>query len=159
MSHNQTEEAKRDWAFARSETMELLDRLDDARLAFRPKGDKWQSLAYQFACIGRTQLVYAKALKTGVMDFAYFADASLPDKQKQKTDADVHALLARANETWLKAVEHGEDSVQWPSGEISKEAHIYRLIAHERLHHGIMIAYFTMANFTLPSRFKQNWAL
>lgn len=30
------------WNFTRSETLEILNSLDDERLLFKPKGEKWQ---------------------------------------------------------------------------------------------------------------------
>ena len=66
------EEAINAWIFTRTETKELLAALDDEQLSFKPEGDKWQPMYYQFACMIRTQHIYTKALNTGIMDFAYF---------------------------------------------------------------------------------------
>lgn len=153
------DEFLRDWCFARSETLELLHSLDDEQLAFKPKGSTWQSLAYQFVCIARTQLVFAKALAAGNMDYMLFRDPSLPDKQSFQTKPELLKLLDSSNIIWLNALKNGPSNVQWPEREASKVGHGYRLIAHERLHHGQLISYFTLAGFALPPQFKQNWAL
>ncbi|HLZ15237.1 MAG TPA: DinB family protein [Candidatus Saccharimonadales bacterium] len=152
------DEAMREWRLARAETLELLGALSDQDLLFRPVGAKWQPLYYQFACMARSQLVYARALQTGKMDFAYFTDPMLPDKQVQNDQERLKALFTQAERAWLTAVQTGT-GVQWPEYTLSLPAHIYRLISHERLHHGQLISYFTMAELELPEHFKQNWAL
>lgn len=152
------EEALRDWKFTRSETLELLRALDDKQLSFRPEGEKWQALAYQFACIGRTQMIYTRALESEVMDFAYFADSSFPNKLELKKRTPLEELLQRSNGEWLTALATSR-RVKWPEHTLSVPAHVYRLISHERLHHGQLISYFTIAGFELPPRFKANWSL
>lgn len=153
------EEALRDWRHARSETLELLGSLSDEDLLFRPEGFGWQPLFYQFACMARTQLVYAKALQSRSMDMQYFSDPALPDKQQQNNHERLKALFQQAEIIWQSATQTGV-SVHWPDGDtISLPAHIYRLIGHERLHQGQLISYFTMAELSLPPKFKQNWAL
>ena len=147
-----------EWHFVRSETLELFHALNDQQLQFTPPGDKWQPLFYQFACIGRTQVVYTKALQTGVMDIAYFSDEQLPNKHEHNTQAKLQKLLAEADEAFgaaAKVVSH----VAWPDRELSTVRHIAKLISHERLHHGQLISYFTLAGIDLPYDFKQNWAL
>ena len=63
----------RNWNYARKETLELLHCLNDSQLQFKPEGsDKWQPLYFQFACIARTQAVYAKAIKEDKMDYLWF---------------------------------------------------------------------------------------
>lgn len=146
------------WIFARGETRELLGSLTDEQLLFKPEGDKWQPLYYQFACMVRTQLVYAKALQAGVMDFGYFADASLPAKHSLKTQEALSAAMDAAVDIWKTAIATG-NSVDWEGQTASTAGHIYRLISHERLHHGQLISYFTLAGYDLPPKFKGNWAL
>ncbi|HSX17572.1 MAG TPA: DinB family protein [Patescibacteria group bacterium] len=153
------DEAVGDWKFARSETMELLDALSDEDLAFVPEGEKWQPLYYQFACMARTQLVYAQALKTGSMDFAAFGDPSLPSKFEQNTGEALRKLFAKSSAAWADAIADSAPNVQWPGHRASVSGHIYRLISHERLHHGQLISYFTLAGIDLPPKFKANWAL
>lgn len=146
------------WAFARSETEELLHCLADDQLGFTPEGDKWQPLYYQFACMIRTQLVYAKALREGKMNFAYFDDNSLPDKHALLTKQDLLRAMDVAAQEWKAAIATG-NSVDWQGKSVSTGGHVYRLVSHERLHHGQLISYFTMAGYDLPPIFKQNWAL
>lgn len=155
------DELLKEWALVRAETNELLDSLPSKKITYRPDGEKWQTLAYQFACIGRTQLVYARALQKGVLEFADFNETSLPDKQAIKTKAQLQELLAWSDSEWLSAVENGMISVKWPGkgSALSRAAHIYRLISHERLHQGQMISYFTLGGFELPHYFKQHWTL
>ena len=52
-----------EWNFSRSETLELLGVLNDQQLQLKHPGEGFQPLFYQFNCIGRTQLVYAEAIK------------------------------------------------------------------------------------------------
>lgn len=148
-----------DWQFTRSETLELFNTLNDEALAFKPDGQRWQPVAYQFACIGRTQLVYAKALLEGKMDFAYFGDPMLPSKQAMHTHDDLQKLLTDAEVAWQEALKSGKKEVKWPGSTKSVVGHTGRLIAHERIHHGQLIGYFTLAGWDLPPNFKQNWAL
>lgn len=146
------------WIFTRQETAELLNCLSDERLLFKPDGEKWQPLYYQFSCMIRTQYVYAKALHTGLMDFAYFGDSTLPTKHDSRTKAALQDEFSRVKTEWQNAIETGK-SVDWPDGKTSVDGHIYKLIAHERLHHGQIISYFTLAGIELPPVFKANWAL
>ncbi|HSX30688.1 MAG TPA: DinB family protein [Candidatus Saccharimonadales bacterium] len=146
------------WIFARSETRELLKTLDDQQLLFTPQGDKWQPLYYQFACMVRTQLVYAKALQMGVMDNSYFDNPSFHDKHDLKTRMALETALDAAVPIWKDAIATG-NSVNWYGKQVSTAGHIYHLISHERLHHGQLISYFTLAGYELPQAFKQNWAL
>lgn len=152
------DEAINAWIFTRGETRELLGALSDEQFQFRPEGEKWQPLYYQFGCIIRTQYIYAKALETGVMDFAYFADASFPDKHASRTKAELARAFEAASRHWEEVLADAK-FVDWQGQTISSAGHVYRLIAHERLHHGQLISYFTMANIELPPNFKQNWAL
>jgi hypothetical protein len=153
------DEALRDWKFARSETTELLNVLSDEQLGLAPDGDKWQPVYYQFACMGRTQMLYAHAAKTGVMDFSVFGDPTLPSKFEQDTGDKLRVLLHKAEQQWQSAISQAPSAIKWPEHNLSLPAHLYRLISHERLHHGQLIGYFTLFNIDLPPRFKANWAL
>lgn len=152
------DEAMDAWVFVRTETRELLGTLKDEQLQFTPQGEKWQPLYYQFACMIRTQHIYAKALTTRVMDFAYFADSSFPDKHSLNSKAKLTDAFEAIVPVWKTAITTS-DTVQWPEGVVSTVGHVYRLIAHERLHHGQLISYFTLAGYELSSNFKQNWTL
>ena len=152
------QEAIEYWIFTRSETRELLNSLTDEQLLFTPEGPKWQPLYYQFTCMLRVQLVYAKALRTGTMDFAYFVDEALPGKHVLKTRQELNTAFDNAMEIWKSSIATG-DGVRWLDQEISAAGHISRLVGHERLHHGQIISYFTLAGYELPTNFKQTWAL
>ena len=160
------DQALSDLEFARGETLELLGCLDDELLGFKPEGERWQTMAYQFACMARTQLVYAQALARGEMNFADFADPSFPDKHAHRTGAELRQLLDDADTTFRTAAQKvsqklaGKGEVRWPeAGPVNGASHIYRLLAHERLHHGQLIAYFTLAGLELPPHFTRTWAL
>ena len=152
------EEAINAWIFTRTETKELLAALDDEQLSFKPEGDKWQPMYYQFACMIRTQHIYTKALNTGIMDFAYFSDDSFPKKHSLNTKDKLTSAFNATVPLWKDAIATGHDVI-WHDEKTSTAGHIYRLIAHERLHHGQLIGYFTLAGISLPHNFKQNWAL
>ncbi|MCA9347762.1 DinB family protein [Candidatus Saccharibacteria bacterium] len=147
------------WNFVRSETVELLKALTDEDLFFQPKGTAWQPMYYQFGCIARTQVVYTRALKTGVMDFSLFSSSEFPNKNDNKSVNEILALLKQANNEWIEAIGVNSDGVLWPGGKKSKEIHIMSLGEHERIHHGQLISYFTIADLALPPNFKSNWAL
>lgn len=149
----------RDWRFVRSETLEILSGLNDETLLFKPEGEKWQPVYYQFACMARTQMVYAQALKEGKMDFKMFGDPMLPDKHRLRTQEELKQLLDESDKQWQEALEHGKKEVKWPGMTISSDSHASRLMGHERIHHGLLIAYFTLGGWDLPADFKQNWAL
>jgi hypothetical protein len=146
------------WKFVRSETMEILNSLNDEQLQFKPDGEEWKSILWQFGCIGRTQLVYAKAARTGTMNFEEFRTSSLPDKDAFRTLPSIKKFLNDADKLWLEAIK-SKQSVQWPFGKISMALHISNLIEHERIHHGEFISYFTLAGFQLPEEFKNNWGM
>ena len=147
------------WKFVRSETLELLQSLDNEQLQFKPEGEKWQPLFYQFSCMARTQLVYAHAARSGAMDFSLFASSELPSKTDYQTVDTLLSFLANSNQDWLSALRANKDGVMWPDSKKSATIHIASLSEHERLHHGQLISYFTIAGFELPSEFKRNWAL
>ncbi len=153
----------RHWNFTRSETLEILGSLDDEKLQFKPKGEKWQALFWEFGCIGRTQLVYTEAIKTGKMDFSLFESPKLSPKDEFKTKADILKSLEKINKEWREAIvnRRGDEDfkIAWPGFKMSLPVHISSLVAHERLHHGQFISYFTLAGFELPKGFKTNWAL
>ena len=88
------------WQFVRSESLEILHSLNDEQLLFKPEGDKWQPLYYQFACMGRTQLVYAKASKTGKMNFADFGSTDLPNKHEFQTAEKLDDFLKNCDKEW-----------------------------------------------------------
>ncbi len=154
-----SKDTARDWRFVRSETAEILKALNDEILVYKPEGNRWQPVYYQFACMARTQMVYTRALIEGKMDFEFFSDPMLPDKHVLRTQADLQKWLDEADAAWLKALEHGKKEVKWPGMTVTAESHVSRLMGHERIHHGLLIAYFTLAGWDLPPAFKQNWAL
>jgi hypothetical protein len=147
------------WQFTRSETIEILKSLTDERLQFKPEGEKWQPMFHQFGCIGRTQLIYAKAAETGVMDFSLFGSSEITSKDLNQTVGGILAFLEDANSAWIAALRQNKAGVQWPDDNKRIELHITSLAEHERLHHGQLVTYFTLAGFELPAGFKNNWAL
>lgn len=153
----------RSWNFVRSETINILDSLDDEKLKYKPEGDKWQPLYWEFGCIGRTQIVYANGIKTGTMDFSLFHSDKIPSKDANKKKEDIRKFLEECDKKWTDAIRERrreEDFlVKWPGFNQPLPVHISSLISHERLHHGQFISYFTFAGFELPHEFKMNWAL
>ncbi len=153
----------RSWNFTRSETLEILNSLTNTQLKFKPKGKKWQTMAWQFACIGRTQLVYAQAIKSGFMDFSLFHSEEMPQKTDFTTKEELLEFLKKCDKEWIEAIRsrrmEEEFVVVWPGFKKSLPVHITGLVSHERLHHGELIAYFTLAGIELPENFKSNWAL
>jgi hypothetical protein len=147
------------WQFTRSETIEILQSLSDEQLQFKPEGERWQPIFHQFGCIARTQLIYAKAAQSGVMDFSLFGSTAIPDKDSHQSKTEVLAFLDESNDAWLAVLSTGSETVKWPDDDKPIAVHIMSLAEHERLHHGQLIAYFTLANFELPPNFKSNWAL
>lgn len=153
----------REWKFTRAETLEILRVLSDEQLQFRPQGEKWQKLFWEFGCLGRTQMVYTKAIETGKMDFSLFSSNDLPKKDQFQTKKEILEFLKKSDEGWVKAIlkrrEDEDFRVRWPGFSMPLVNHISSLVAHERLHHGQFISYFTLAGFELPKGFKLNWAL
>ena len=149
------------WAFTRSESHEILASLSDEQLQFQPTGAKWRPLYYQFGCMARTQLVYAAAVESGVMDYSLFSSSELPSKTAIQDGAGLAALLNEANKHWLRVLKSraAEDAIRWPDHTRSVARHIGSLAEHERLHHGQIIGYFSTAGINLPAGFKGNWAL
>jgi hypothetical protein len=92
------------------------------------------------------------------MDFSWFGDSSLAGKDDHKTKSELLEWVGE-NKTEMQKVLKSAKPVDWPGEKRSPEGHIYSLIAHERLHHGQLISYFTLAGIDLPPRFRQNWAL
>lgn len=147
------------WQFVRSETIELLQALSDEQLQFKPEGETWQPLFYQFGCMARTQLIYAEAVDTGRMDFSLFSSTELPAKDLRQTKSELLAFLHESNDAWLAALAQNQNGVDWPEGHKPADVHVMALAEHERLHQGQLISYFTVAGYDLPAGFKQNWAL
>lgn len=158
---NQLQDFIDGWSFTRSETLEILSSLNDAQLQFKPDADKWQPLYYQFGCIMRTQLVYTEAIRQQKMDFAFFGATTLPKKITNQSKDEIMQALTSANEAWLSAIAAtpADTAIAWPDHSRSIARHIASLAEHERMHHGQLISYFTMADFDLPAGFKSNWAL
>src|SRR5579872_1290104 len=108
----------RSWNFVRSETLEILNSLDDEKLRYKPDGDPWQPLYWEFGCIGRTQLVYTEAIQTGKMDFSLFHGDILPSKDQNRTKQDIVKFLDDCDKKWTDAIrERRMDeafSVSWP---------------------------------------------
>ena len=148
------------WGFVRSETLELLDTLTAEQLSFTPSGsDTWQPMYAHFGCIARTQAVYAAAIERGVMDFGLFQMLELPEKKQFADKSFAITHLDEINRLWC-AMLVKDVAVMWPGQqEVSLANHVMRLAEHERLHHGQLISYFTLAGIDLPKNFKQNWAL
>ncbi len=75
----------------------------------------------------------------------------------------IEALLKNFRMEWIEAIRnkrYDEDFiVAWPGFRSNLMNHITALIAHERLHHGQLISYFTMSGFDLPTKFKFHWSL
>lgn len=151
------------WNFTRGETLEILDSLNDAELRFKPQGDKWQTLYWEFGCLGRTQIVYTKAIETGIMDFSLFSSTSLPSQKDNKTKTSIKKFLEKSNSAWLEEIKEREKDesflISWPGFKMPLVKHIASLAEHERLHHGQFISYFTLAGLELPPKFKSNWNL
>lgn len=153
----------RSWNFTRSETIEILNSLTNEELQFKPNGKNWQPFFWQFACIGRTQIVYTEAINTGKMNFSLFGSKELPSKTAFQTKNELSQFLEKTNTNWRESIRvrrHEEDfTVAWPGFKKPLVNHIMCLAEHERLHHGQFISYFTLMEKHLPSHFKQNWAL
>lgn len=153
----------RSWNFTRSETIEIMESLDDGKLQFKPQGSGWQSLYWEFGCIGRTQIIYTKAIETGKMDFSLFSSSSLPRKDEFQYRNDIKKFLEETDKNWVEAIRKRrfdeKFSIKWPGFNKPLINHITSLQEHERLHHGQFISYFTLAGFQLPLHFKNNWAL
>ena len=153
----------RQWNYTRSETLEILNILDDQKLQFKPGASKWQTLYSQFGCIARTQMVYARAIEEGKMDYGWFHEPSLFSKSAFQTKSEILKLLDRADKGWIEAIrkkrEDEKFKISWPGFNFSLPNHITALISHERLHHGQILSYFTLAGFELPPKFKNNWSL
>lgn len=151
------------WNSTRSETIEILLSLTDEQLQFKPKGDKWQPLYWEFGCIGRSQIVYTKAVETGKMDFSLFHSSLIPKKTDYQTRESILQFLKDMDLNWIKAIKNKTKDenfkVIWPDVQMPLIKHISSLVEHERLHHGQFISYFTLAGFELPKGFKSNWAL
>jgi hypothetical protein len=149
------------WQFTRNETLEILENLTGEQMQFRPEGEHWQPLSYQFACCARTQLIYAKAVREGKMNFGWFGSQEFPSKVTFTTKGELRSLLDEADQAWLDALKNAaaDAMVVWPDFSAPLVLHISNLLEHERMHLGQLISYHTMAQYELPPNFKRNWAL
>jgi len=149
------------WRFCRSETLEILNSLDDDQLKFCPEGDKWKPLFKQFVCMVSTQITYARSIEEGRIDFGWFRDETAK-LENISTKEDLLKALEKVDKRWVKVIKSIEDEdyqIKWPGFSLNLFNTITTLISHERLHDGQIISYFTMAGFDLPEKFKENWAL
>jgi hypothetical protein len=153
----------RNWDFTRSETIEILGSINDKQLQFKPDGDKWQPLFWEFGCLIRSQLIYTDAIVKGEMDFSLFKSTNIPSKEAYKTKDAILTALENADKEWVGAIrshENDEDyQIAWPGFKRPFVNHISKLAEHERIHHGQFISYFTLAGFDLPPKFSTNWGL
>ena len=109
------------WQFVRSETLELLLSLFDEQLQYKPSGEKWQPIYYQFGCIGRTQQIYTAALVGGKMDFSLFGSPTFAKKDTNQTNESIRIFLKQCNDSWLGALHKNFNNVAWPNGVKSSE--------------------------------------
>ena len=147
------------WKFVRSETLNLLKIPSDDQLAYKPQGDTWQTIYHQFGCIARTQIVYTAAVANDKMDFSVFESSALPSKDAHQTVKELLNHLNACEEDWLSNLTQNTNGVVWPDELKPLGLHIMALAEHERMHHGQLISYFTLAGLELPESFKKNWAL
>jgi hypothetical protein len=158
-----TSKALDGWRFTRGETLAILQSLDDEQLQFRPNGEGWKPLFWQFGCIGRTQRIYAEAVLSGVMDFGLFALPRFPAQDTYTTKAAITHFLDDSDRRWCEAIRRRTHdtrfAVDWSGREVPLPQHIAALQEHERLHHGQFIAYFALAGYALPESFRENWGL
>lgn len=85
------------WNFTRNETIEILMSLDDKKLQFKPTGNKWQPLYWEFGCLGRTQIIYTEAIKAGKMDFSLFHSPKMPKTTDFQSQKSIKEFLTNAN--------------------------------------------------------------
>ncbi|MBI2600551.1 hypothetical protein HYW42_01245 [Candidatus Daviesbacteria bacterium] len=113
--------------------------------------------------MAQTQMVYAKAIEQGKMDYSWFRNEEFIDRSQLKTIKELMDYLMKANKKWVDVIrkrrEDEDFKIKWPGANLNLPNHITALISHERLHHGQIISYSTLAGFILPKGFKSNWAL
>lgn len=153
----------RSWNFTRSETLQILNALTDEQLKFRPAGAKWKPLYNQFSCIILTQLVYTRSIEEGRMDYKWFHEEEITKRTNFTSKEDLLKALEEADKKWVQVIrnkrEEDDYKIKWPGFNQNLLNTINSLVAHERLHHGQLISYFTAANFELPPKFKDNWSI
>ena len=149
------------WEWTLNHRYELLGSLKDSDLKFTPTGSsKFQDIQYQFACIGSTQLAYTKMLREGRWSNKYFGAF----KERLRGVYEVKALekiLKEADEKFKNAIMKfsGEDVFDWGDYKAPVYSVVVILQEHERLHHGQLITYFTLAGLEFPKNFKRDWHL
>ena len=150
------------WKFAVGQRYELLSVLKDSDLAFTPQGsEKFKDLQYQFACIGSTEKAYTEMIKNGLkFDVSLFSKIK-DDLVKLHTTTELKTKLEEIDRGFEDTIKNfsGDEVFDW--GDTTSP--VWRLITvlqeHERLHHGQLITYFTLADIEFPDNFKKMWNL
>lgn len=149
------------WSYTLSHRYELLGGLKDKDLEFTPtQSKKFKDLQYQFACIGLTQLSYAKMLREGRFSSKYFSIFET-ELTKLRNKRELMAKLKEIDKEFKKEIlkYSDKDTFLWEDIKIPVWRIITFLQEHERLHHGQLISYFTLAGLKFPSQFKKDWNL
>lgn len=84
--------------------------------------------------------------------------------KKTEIGSSVKLLLEELNHADSKFIEitnslNDSDVFQWRTFQTPAWKVIEWNIEHERIHHGQIIAYFSLANIQLPQSFKSLWSL
>lgn len=150
------------WKFTRRQTSELLESLADKDLNFTPKGSpKFKDLQSQFACLGATQLAYTRMLEEKKTFISKYFEPFKKELIKLRKKSELRKKLEKIDKEFQKTILKSKDGDCFDWGDVKTP--VWRIITllqeHERLHHGQLISYFTLAGFKFPAGFKQTWDL
>jgi len=138
------------YARYRAMTAELLAALDEDSLAFTPGpnlGPLWQ----QFRHLGRIEDNYVAAIETGRIAFGP------PRRRSAGTTATALAEYLRDVDADLRAAVAGAGpgtTIDWGGHTADLVEHVARLVSHELLHHGELVAYVRLLGRPFPSGWR-----
>lgn len=142
--------------WSRNNTLLILQELSDEDLKLKPKGERWQSLGFQFACLITTTDTYFRKIK-GHKDTKY-GKVYLRDKALTRDDLTSGELIYKILESQIEELNNLLKEMD-QKGVDKHLRHILNLFSHEYLHQGQLVSYFTIFGKKLPARFSRSWAL
>jgi len=140
---------KNSWRNSNSSTIGFAKSVPTNKWKSKALENRFRSFAWEFACLARTRMCYLKALRTGELIFSHQED--IPDKSVLENEgkSEIVNILEKTAREVLKEIECLENE--------EKMGLIIWLLQHERVHHGKLMLYNSLANFKLPKTFVKTW--
>lgn len=143
------QELKNAWRNSNSATAGFLAGVPAEVLHTKPFNPRFTSFAWEFACLTRTRYCYLDGLRTGKVDFSDREGIPNKDQLAQESNGQFQERLSQTSNDILTEIEKINSSDQ--------VATISWLLQHERVHHGKLMLYLSIAGLPLPESFVKTW--